>query len=524
MNITSARRALAALLMSSAALASASCSTPADGRAQISERCAMSAWAPENVRLTSATYVPAPETADGGRTRSGYCRIEGIVNERAGFENASYGIRFSLSLPDVWTERLMLQGGGGLNGRVPSPDEGNVAGGISALARGFAVVGHDSGHASAQPFDSSFRADQRAALDFAETSVRVVTETARAMTEHFYERPIAHAYMVGCSTGGREGMLAAQRYPELFDGIIVGAPAMRTGYSNLARAWAAVQFNQAAPRDDEGRPIVGDIFSSGDRELLMTGLLRQCDGLDGLSDGVIANVTQCRFDPGELQCARNKRDDCLSRAQVNAVRRAFSEPRDASGRAIYTSFPFDTGITFDGPGIEGFIPTGRPSMLGPANRELEIDIDARLAAIRADAMQRLTDTHVWTNLNTFTGRGGKILFYHGVSDPWFSANDTLDYWQRAQEANGASWDDASRFYFVPGMGHCGGGTNTFGNFDLLSTLVDWVEEERAPDAVIASRSTPTPAQRPLCAYPAYPHYIGGDESRAESFQCRAPDE
>ena len=114
----------------------------------------------------------------------------------------------------------------------------------------------------------------------------------KAMTERFYGRPIGHSYMTGCSTGGREAMLASQRYPELFDGIIVGAPAMRTGHSNLAIEWASVQFNQAAPRDAQGLPIVEQIFSTADRETIRAGILRQCDNLDGRADGMIMNVAQ----------------------------------------------------------------------------------------------------------------------------------------------------------------------------------------------------------------------------------------
>src|SRR5690606_11194483 len=179
-----------------------------------------------------------------------------------------------------------------------------------ALARGFAVVSHDSGHEGAV-FDDSFMSNQRAALDFAEASVRTVTLAAKALTERFYCRTIDHSYMTGCSTGGREGMLAAQRYPELFDGIVVGAPAMRTGHSNLAIEYAAVQFNQAAPRDSDGQPLPDRIFSAADRSTIHKGLLAQCDSLDGRADGMIMNVAQCRFRPAELQCPGDKADGCL---------------------------------------------------------------------------------------------------------------------------------------------------------------------------------------------------------------------
>jgi len=482
----------------------------------------------DKVRITAATHVAAaaPGTVAaefGPPIPSGfpaYCRVEGMINARTGAGGKSYGIGFALALPDEWSGRFLLQGGGGLNGSVHPPLGAVAAGSRPALARGFAVLSHDSGHKGAV-FEASFMADQRAALDFAESSVRTVTEVGKAITVAYYQKSIAHSYMAGCSTGGRESMLASQRYPELFDGIIVGAPAMRTGFSNLGIAYAATQFNQAAPRDADGKPIVANIFSASDRQLILKGMLDQCDAADGLKDGMIMNVAQCHFQPAKLECATGKIEGCLSKAQVDAMDRAFAGPKDKAGYPLYASVPYDTGIVVTGGGIPGYLPTGGPGIFGPANRDLTIDLDARAEEIRADASQRLTDTNVWTNLNTFLGRGGKILFFHGVSDPWFSAFDTWDYWRRARKANGAAWDAASRFYMVPGMGHCGGG-NAFDQFDLLSALVDWVETSKAPESIVAERRAPEKEERPMCPYPSYPHYIGGDEKRAGSFACRSP--
>ena len=513
-----------ALLAPGALFATNAMAAPAaQAAAPVADSCAaMKDFRLPGLKITAATHV-APGMAPTGFGATvalpAYCKVEGVINERTGAQGKPFGIRFALALPDAWSGRFLLQGGGGLNGSVGSPLGTTAAGGRPALARGFAVVSHDSGHAGAV-FDRSFMADQRANLDFAEASVRVVTEMAKAMTAGYYGKPIARSYMAGCSTGGRESMLAAQRYPELFDGIVVGAPAMRTGNSNLALAWAAVQFNQAAPRDGKGLPIVDQIFSASDRKLYLDALLGQCDALDGLKDGVIANVAACRFKPAALRCKGKKADGCFSAAQVKAIDAAFQPPRDASGRPLYSPYPNDTGNVFDGPGISGFLPTGKPGIFGPASRDLKMDVDARIEAIRADAGQRLTDTNVWTNLNGFTGHGGKILFYHGVSDPWFSALDTLDYWHRAEAENGPVWADTSRFYMVPGMGHCGGGANTYDSFDLLGAVVDWVENGKAPEAVTARRTLPAPGERPLCPWPSYPHYIGGDEKSAASFQCR----
>lgn len=481
----------------------------------------------DGVRITSAKRVEAVAASTHssivGQMVSpalpAHCRIEGVVGERDGAGGKRYGIGFALSLPERWSGRFLLQGGGGLNGHVPPPTGPVATADVPALARGFAVLSHDSGHQGAV-FDSSFMVDQRAALDFAESSVRVMAELGKRITGAYYEKAPSHSYMSGCSTGGREGMLALQRYPESFDGIIVGAPAMRTGYSNFAIQHSNVMFNRAAPRGADGQPQLDKLFPAGDRKLILDGMLQQCDGLDGLKDGMIMNVAQCNFKPARLQCSGDKRDDCLSKAQVDAMDAAFAGPKDRAGYPYYVPMPYDTGIVDAGGPIPGYLPTGAPGPFGPVTRAVELDLDAEAQKHRMDASQRLTDTHVWTNLSTFLDRGGKVLFYHGVSDPWFSALDTWDYWQRTAAANGARWDNASRFYMMPGLGHCGGG-NAFDQFDLLDPLTQWVEQGKAPEGLVVKRSKGTDA-RPLCAHPAYPHYVRGDPKRAESFECRTP--
>jgi hypothetical protein len=516
---------LVALLTGAAAIPSpgASQSTSA------AQRCDAMAGAEirPGVTVTSARHVAAaPARASTGPgappapALPAHCRVEGTIDPHRGADGIEYAIGFALALPDEWNGRFLLMGGGGLNGSVGNPIGPVASGERPALARGFAVISHDSGHKGAV-FDASFMSDQRAALNFAEASVPTVTLNGKALTERFYGRAIGHSYMTGCSTGGREGMLAAQRYPELFDGIVVGAPAMRTGHSNLAIEWATVQFNQSAPRDAQGLPLVERIFSAADRRTVSEGLLKQCDALDGRADGMIMNVAGCQFRPVELQCRADKADGCLSGAQVKAMELAFAGPKDAAGYPVYVPVPYDTGIVFTGPGLPGYLPTGAPGVFGPASRALEIDIDARLRAVEADAAQRLTDTHVWTDLDTFLGRGGKLLFFHGVSDPWFSAFDTWDWWQRAAETNGASFTEASRLYMNPGMMHCAGG-EAYDRFDLLGPLVDWVEQGKPPERPIASRADGSAAM-PLCPHPAYAHYTGGDPARAESYECRAPD-
>jgi pimeloyl-ACP methyl ester carboxylesterase len=168
---------------------------------------------------------------------------------------------------------------------------------------------------------------------------------------------------MGCSTGGREGMLMAERYPTYFDGIVVGAPAMRTHFSGIGDEWVATMLNRVAPRDASGRPDVRRAFSEADRKTVIDGLLAACDAADGLRDGYLADPIGCRFDPGTLVCAGEKTDGCLSRPQAEVLVKAFAGPKDSRGRQVYPGFPFDTGIAAT-QGIPGLL-AGSMNPVGP---------------------------------------------------------------------------------------------------------------------------------------------------------------
>jgi feruloyl esterase len=272
-----------------------------------------------------------------------YCSVKGVIDKRIGAGGKTYGIEFALALPDQWSGRFLLMGGGGLNGSVALPIGPVAAGAVPALARGFAVVSHDSGHEGAV-FDDSFAKDQRAALDFAESSIRTVTLAAKAITSAYYGRPVAHSYMTGCSTGGREGMLAIERYPELFDGVVIGAPAMMTGNSNLGIEYTQVLLNRISPLSADGKPDVTQLLTADVRKTLVNGLLDQCDALDGLKDGMIENVAACHFAPAKLVCAKGQTSGCISEALAHTLDTAFAGPKDKAGYPIYAPVPFDTGI------------------------------------------------------------------------------------------------------------------------------------------------------------------------------------
>ncbi|HXK11077.1 MAG TPA: DUF6351 family protein [Vicinamibacteria bacterium] len=448
-----------------------------------------------------------------------YCRLSATLDRRTGADGRSYGIGFALALPADWNGRFLFQGGGGLNGSV-APPLGRTGRGEAALARGFAVATTDTGHRG-EAFDASFLAEQQASLDFAYQAVGRVTVLAKQVLAQYYGQPAAHAYFAGCSTGGREGMLMAQRYPTYFEGIVVGAPAMRTHFSGIGDEWAATMINRASPLDPSGKPDSRRAFSEADRKAVIDGLLAECDGADGLRDGIVSDPTGCHFDPRALRCAGAKADGCLSGSQVEALAGVSAGPKDSKGRQVYPGFLFDTGIAST-EGIPGLL-AGSMNPVGPPFTATQMDVDARAERAAADPVMQLTSTSSWTNLSTFSSRGGKLVFYHGVSDPWFSALDTVDYYERMTHANGGATavEGWSRLFLVPGMGHCGGGPAALDEFDMLGTIVDWVENHHAPEAVRAAGHRWPGRSRPLCAYPSHAHYKGtGNTEDAASFECR----
>lgn len=446
------------------------------------------------------------------------CMVEGVLNKRTGVNGASYGIRFALALPSTWNHDFLMQGGGGANGSVGMPLGATAAGAEPGLARGFAVVSNDTGHEGAV-FDFAFEKDEQASLDFAFEANPQVASLAKQIIAAYYGEPAKYSYFVGCSTGGREGMIFTQRYPDVFNGVVSGAPARRTGFSNLASGpWAAVAYNQAAPRDASGEPLTGKALSDADRKLVMDGLLQRCDARDGVKDGMVFDAFGCDFNPAELECKGEKTDHCLTAAQVKAVQTAFAGPKNLHGDQVYPGFLLDTGVAVKTP-IPGMLSIGvNPGIFGPPTTAMSIDVDKLARA----AEQPLVDA-LSTNLSTFALDGGKQIFYHGGSDPWFSALDTLGYYKEMAAANGGleSVRGWSRFFYVPGMGHCGGGPAALDQFDMLTAIVNWVEKGTAPDAVPASGQAFPGRTRPLCAYPEFAHYTGsGDTEKMANFVCR----
>ncbi|MGC2333230.1 MAG: tannase/feruloyl esterase family alpha/beta hydrolase [Candidatus Acidiferrales bacterium] len=521
------------------ALASAACVQAQDAAPGIApaEKCAaLTKLEIPGSGMTITKAVPVPAAAPGTIRPSqfgdtiqvavpSYCRADGTIDPRTGFDGKHYAIEFAIALPDQWNGRFLFQGGGGLNGSVGAPFGTQAAGDAPALTRGFAVVSTDTGHEGAV-FDASFMKDQLAALDFAYLAVGRVAVLAKRIIASYYGQPAKHSYFDGCSTGGREAMLMSERYPTYFDGIISGDPAMETGYSNIGLSWATRAFDEIAPKGPNGKRDPTKDFSSSDRKLIADAILKACDDKDGLKDGMIFNRAACHFDPAVLQCSDDKTDSCLSAGQVKALEEAFGGPKDSRGDQVYPRFPFDADMVAEpkGPGFTlGFLPMPGPNILGNVLPPDE-SVDQQVAGVRANPEQTLTDTALWTNLNTFSEHGGKLIFYHGTSDPWFSFLATLGYYkQLGQDPSNGGMDQVqtwSRFFLVPGMSHCMGGLATLDDFDMLTAIVDWVEKGTSPEFVVATGKSFPGRSRPLCAYPKYARYKGmGDPEKADSFEC-----
>jgi hypothetical protein len=504
------------------------CFAFAGAQAQQSDNCAKLTHVElSGVEITKAELMvagkiipPAYAGAPSIGPLPAHCRVDGIINRRKGVDGQEFGIGFAIALPDqnAWNGDFMMQGGGGGNGFVAYPTGASYAGDAPALSRGFAVASTDTGHkAKTGAFDFSFMRDQQAYLDFAFLANSEVAGIAKQIIAQYYSKPAAYSYFVGCSTGGREGMILSQRYPTVFNGIVSGDPAMRTGLSNLAISqWIPVAYNQAAPKDSSGKPQIDKFLTDAERKLFMDALMKQCDAKDGLSDGMIFDPLGCDFDPAVLACNAGQGSTCIAPEKIAAIKKAFAGPKNSYGTQLYPGFLYDSGIAMTG-AVPGLLALRRNGLFGPYTTATELDVD-KAALHASDPLVEPAST----NLSTFSLRGGRLIFFHGDSDPWFSALDTLDYYKSLAAANGdpdrvAQW---SRMFLVPGMAHCGGGPS-LDHFDMLSAVVNWVEKGVAPNFIVATGQAFPGRSRPLCAYPKHAQYTGsGDPQDDHNFRCQ----
>jgi Tannase and feruloyl esterase len=534
---------VAALLLAVLGSSQAWCATSS---AVVLQRAACGITAVASGELTSASWVaagtPVP-IGPAGAVISGlpaHCLVRGEVGGHRGRDGVAYGDRFEVRLPERWNGRFLFQGGGGLDGLL-EPAIGSVSESpdshlTSALARGFAVVSTDGGHEqSSLKAPGDFGADPRALADYEYDSTARVTHVALSLVRAYYGRAARWSYFMGCSNGGREGMIAAQRYPRLFDGIIAGSPAFDLTRAMVAEAWNTDALASIAPRDPTGRPELSEALSNGDLRLLAQVVLERCDALDGVRDGMVSDPAACHFDPGVLLCHAGQRQDCLSSAKIAVIRRLFSGPMSSSGRRLYAAWPYDPGVAAPGwrlwmlgnarmPALNVLIAPAAINGLALGNRPPAIDLwrfNFDADPVRIARVAKALDA-VATDYAALRRRHGKLLIYAGLADPVFSANDLIAYYRRVIGVNGGvrATQYFARLFLVPGMNHCGGGPAT-DQFDPLSAMERWVEQGLPPARLIARGRAFPGRTRALCPYPAVAHYQGtGSTQSAGSFVCR----
>ncbi len=515
-------------------------SASAQGEVAFTERCASLAGnGREDLVISTASLqlagpAPAPPGAPSAHLPA-HCLVKGTINPRTGVGGREFGIGFELRLPEDWSGRFMFQGGGGLDGVIGAAI-GTVANSSAqpALTRGFAVVSTDAGH-QGSPIDATFGLDQQARVDYAYNAIGEVTALSKSLIAQLYGQGPGHSYFIGCSNGGRQGLIAAQRFPLEFDGIVAGDPAMSFSRLGLGQVWNLKVLADISPRDAQGRPILSRAFSDNDLQLVRTSVLDQCDALDGLADGMINDWQSCGYSPEVLACSGAKTDSCLSAEQVDALEELKAGPRSSSGEYLYGPFTYDTGIASPawrgirmGSGDDGEMTAGDATLGLGMFRYLQLtppdpdwdplapyDIDDLLARIRHQGGIGDADSPF---LSTFALHG-KMIVYNGMSDQGMSTPHIVRWYEDMVAATGEPGREAVRFFGVPGMLHCGGGEAT-DQFEMLDAIVDWVEQDKAPDRVVATGNAFPGVSRPLCPYPKVARYDGGDPDDAASFSCR----
>ena len=437
-----------------------------------------------------------------------FCRVSATLTP-----SEDSDVKVEVWLPsEGWNGKYQAVGNGAFTGSIR---HGSMA---AAVARGYASSSTDTGHVGNT---ASFGLGHpEKVIDFGYRSVHEMTVFAKAAVEAHYGEAPRYSYWNGCSAGGRQAMKEAQRFPADFDGIIAGAP----GLDWTGRAAGSLRVAKPLEADEAMRLLAPQ------RQLVHDAVLAACDAADGVRDGVVGDPERCDFDPAALQCAGDGDEACLTAAQVRTVRMLYSSPENPkTGRPITGLLPgselgwTDLGWTRSAraTGLEQF------RYLTFADPEWTVDrfnfeTDVVLAEERDDDTLNALDP----NLKPFFDRGGKLLSYHGWSDPQISPANVTQYYNRVVDAIGSREEvhDSYRLFMAPGMGHCGGGAGP-SRFDMLAALEQWVEEDEAPDRIIASRvrDGEVDRTRPLCPYPEQAVYTGGGSTdEAENFVCRMP--
>lgn len=500
--------------------------------------------------MTDGEFLEDTAVERAPRTYTGmpdFCRVRGVATPVPGS-----AVEFEVWLPHRnWTRRLHMVGNGAYASNL------HYALMRGRLLQGDVAVATDTGHKGS---DLTFVIGKpESIVDYAHRAVHVSVVAAKAVTAAYYGAPADYAYFSGCSTGGYQGLSEAQRYPDDFDGIIAGAPGNNRINLTLAFLW---QFKANRRPGDDHTPILPQEKLG----MITRAAVKACDGLDGVTDGVINDPGQCGFDVGTLQCRAADGPDCLTAEQVQAVRLMYQGPVDArTGKPLYPGYPVGSeGIMAKAddkhPGWSAYWANPKkpdePLRLDFFRYWVFNDPDWNWKAFNwgsdIDAVNdRIAATFNATNpdLDRFRAGGGKMIMFMGWQDPVGAAGEAINYYQDVVARSTAAdrhQDTQSflRLYMVPGMAHCAGGPGATAfstatrdseppvidaRHDMAKALQEWVEKGKAPEDLIATRFEGEKAQRriafqrPLCVYPKTIRYQGGPTDKAESFACVAPE-
>jgi feruloyl esterase len=436
-----------------------------------------------------------------------FCRVAATIAP-----SKDSDIKIEVWLPVTgWNGKFQAVGNGGWSGAVVYPSLGRQ------LVRGYATASTDTGHSGGS--GSFALGHPEKLIDFGYRAVHEMTVKAKAIVAAFYGEGPKLSYWNGCSSGGKQGLKEAQKYPSDFDGIIAGAPANYWTHLMTGELWIA----QAVHKD------AASMIPRAKYGLIHRAVLDACDALDGAKDGIIEDPTRCHFDPAVLLCKGEESDSCLTAAQVEAAKKIYApatNPR--TGEVIFP--PMEPGSELGWTGLAGEQPFGIPVdhyryvvFKDPNWDWMKLNFDSDVAL--ADKIDHGTINATDPNLKAFVSHGGKLLLYHGWNDQLIAPGNTVNYYRSVLDAMGgaAKVNDSIRLFMIPGMGHCSGGEGA-GTFDQVKVMEDWVEKGKAPDEIVAAHSAggKTDRTHPLCPYPQVARYQGsGSVEDAVNFACGA---
>ncbi len=467
------------------------------------------------VTVRTADSVPAGKFTPPGENLSieapPFCRVVAVIQPE---------VKFEIWMPMAWNRKLLAVGNGGLAGTI------NYRQMAEPLQRGYTTSSTDTGHEGRGNDASWAQRHMQRVIDFAHRSIHVMAQADKAIIQAFYGARPAHSYFSGCSQGGQEALMSVQRYPQDFDGVIAGDPANFWTHNQVDHVFTVLAMQ-------------GDSYLPASKVPVLAEAVNQaCDALDGIKDGVLNDPRRCHFDPAVLLCQSGDSPNCLTAAQVDAVKKLYQGP----GEQIYPGL-LPGGETGPG-GWSNWITGSKPGTSGHGNLGLPFfkyivfeDPDWDVRSFKFETAPgfdndvqfldyKLGPIFNATNpdLSAFRANGGKLIQYHGWSDPDITPLNSVNYYESvARKMGGAG--DFYRLFMVPGMQHCQGGPGP-AKFDMITALEQWVEHGAAPERIVASHLTAGGAvdrTRPLCAYPQEAQWKGtGSTDQEENFVCAEP--